>query len=84
MEKIQMILLKKEEKRVLKLLENKVVIQNFWNKYIEKININNPYEVAKFEKSIRRLCNQIQDKTLKKYILEDYLIKIQTYTTRKS
>ena len=65
----------------LKLLENKVVIQKFlWNKYIEKININNPYEVAKFEKSIRRLCNQIQDKTLKKYILEDYLIKISKLT----
>ena len=74
-------IVKEKKEGFLKLLENKVVIQKFlWNKYIEKININNPYEVAKFEKSIRKLCNQIQDKTLKKYILEDYLIKISKLT----
>ena len=41
----------KEKKKdgFLKLLEDKIVIQKFlWDKYIEKININNRYEVTKF------------------------------------
>ena len=68
---------KRGKRKFFKTFRKKVVIQDFFGiNDIEKININNPYEVSKFEKSIRRLCNQIQDKTLKKYILEDYLIKI--------
>ena len=65
----------------LKFLENKNIIQSFiWETYVNKINTGNPYEVTKFEKQMRKLCSLIQDNTLKKYILEDFLIKINKLT----
>ena len=65
----------------LKFLENKTIIQTFiWNTYVNKINTSNPYEVAKFEKQIRKLCFSIKDETIKKYILEDFLSKIYKLT----
>ena len=65
----------------LKFLENKTVIQSFiWNSFVNKINTNNPYEVTKFEKQIKKLCSTIKDSTLKKYILEDFLSKINKLT----
>ena len=58
----------------LKFLENKTVIQSFiWDSFVNKINTNNPYEVTKFEKQMKKLCSSIKDSTLKKYILEDFL-----------
>ena len=64
-----------------KILENKIIIQSFiWDIYVNKININNPYEITKFEKDIRKICTQIKDETLKKYILEDFLKKIAALT----
>ena len=38
------------------------------------------YEITKFEKQMRRLCSSINDTTLKKYILEDFLGKIYSLT----
>ncbi len=65
----------------LKFLENKIIIQSFiWEAYLNKIDSNNPYEVAKFEKQMRKLCASIKDETLKKYILEDFLTKINKLT----
>ena len=65
----------------LKFLENKTVIQSFiWNSFVNKINTTNPYEVTKFEKQIKKLCSTIKDSTLKKYILEDFLSKINKLT----
>ena len=65
----------------LKFLENKSIIQTFiWDTYVNKINTSNPYEVAKFEKQIRKLCFSIKDETIKKYILEDFLSKIYKLT----
>ena len=65
----------------LKILENKIIIQSYiWDAYVNRININNPYEVTKFEKEIRKLCLLIKDETLKKYILEDFLKKISALT----
>ena len=65
----------------LEVLKNKIIIQKFlWDQYIEKINTNNPYEITKFEKQIKKLCSQILDETLKKYILEDFLNKISQLT----
>ncbi len=65
----------------LKFLENKTIIQSFiWNTYANKINTENPYEVTKFEKQMRKLCSSINDSTLKKYILEDFLVKINKLT----
>ena len=65
----------------LKFLEKKNIIQSFiWDSYVNKININNPYEVTRFEKQMRKLCSLIKDDTLKKYILEDFLTKIYNLT----
>ena len=65
----------------LKFLENKIIIQSFiWDTYVNKINTNNPYEVAKFEKQMRKFCSSIKDNTLRKYILEDFLSKINKLT----
>ncbi len=64
-----------------KFLNNKIVIQSFiWDAYVNKINTSNPYEVTKFEKQMRKLCSSINDSTLKKYILEDFLNKINKLT----
>ena len=65
----------------LKILEKKLIIQSFiWDTYVSKINKNNPFEITKFEKQMRKLCSFIKDNTLKKYILEDFLNKINTLT----
>ena len=65
----------------LKVLSAKKIIQEFiWDSYLKKIDNNNPFEVSKFEKQIRYLCYQIKDETLKKYILEDFLKKIDEFT----
>ena len=65
----------------LKFLERKNIIQSFiWDSYVNKINVNNPYEVTRFEKQMRKLCFLIKDDTLKKYILEDFLTKINNLT----
>ena len=65
----------------LKFLNNKTIIQSFiWDTYVKKININNPYEITKFEKQMRKLCSSINDNTLKKYILENFLSKINSLT----
>ncbi len=69
----------------LKLLNDKQVIQFFiWNYYLSKIDKNNPFEVSKFEKEIKKLCYSIKDETLKKYVLEDYLNKIKQLTPIQS
>ena len=65
----------------LKFLDNKIIIQSFiWDSYVNKINTSNPYEVAKFEKQMKKICALIKDSTLKKYILEDFLGKINKLT----
>ena len=64
-----------------KFLKNKIIIQSFiWDTLINKIDTGNPYEIAKFEKQIRKLCSSIKDDTLRKYILEDFLTKIYKLT----
>ena len=50
----------------LQFLQNKTIIQSFiWENYLNKINTNNPYEITKFEKQMRKLCSTIKDSTLK-------------------
>ncbi len=67
------------------LLKEKEIIQLFiWNYYLGKINQNNPYEISKFEKEIKKLTYSIQDETLKKYVLEDFLEKIKKLTPIQS
>ena len=65
----------------LNLINQKQIIQSFiWNYQLGKINQNNPYEISKFEKDIKKLALSIQDETLKKYVLEDFLEKIKKLT----
>ena len=66
---------------LLNLLKEKEIIQSFiWNYYLSKIDQNNPYEISKFEKEIKKLSYSIQDETLKKYVLENFLEKIKKLT----
>jgi len=66
---------------LINLLKEKEVIQSFiWNYHLSKINRNNPYEISKFEKEIKKISYSIEDTTLKKYVLEDFLEKIKKLT----
>ncbi len=69
----------------LSLLKEKTIIQNYiWNYHLTKIDRNNPFEVSKFEKEIKKMCYLIKDETLKKYVLEDFLEKIKKLTPIQS
>ena len=48
--------------------------------HLNLIDQNNPYEISKFEKEIKKLSYSIKDETLKKYVLEDFLDKIKKLT----
>ena len=62
-------------------IEEKITIYDFlWNYYFQNIKKNNPSELASFEKKIRNLCNQINDKSLNKYFKEYFLRKIASLT----
>ncbi len=65
----------------LSLLKEKKVIQDYiWDYHLKRINRNNPFEISKFEKEIKKLCYLIKDETLKKYVIEDFLAKIKRLT----
>ena len=67
---------KNGKEALLNLLKQKSVIQTFiWNNYLNKINLNNPFEISKFEKDIKKLTYSINDETIRKYVLEEYLEK---------
>ena len=71
----------KGKDNLINLLKEKEIIQLFiWNYKLQKINQNNPYEVSKFEKDIKKLSYTIKDETIKKYVLEDFLEKINKLT----
>ena len=66
---------------LLNLLKDKQIIQSYiWNYHIGRIDQSNPFEVSKFEKEVKKLSYSIQDETLKKYVLEDFLEKIKKLT----
>ena len=70
---------------LLSLLKEKEIIQTFiWNYYLTKVDQNNPYEISKFEKEIKKLSYSIKDEILKKYVLEDYLEKIKKLTPNQT
>ena len=75
----------KGKAELLNLLKEKEIIQSFiWNYYFDKLDQSNPYEISKFEKEIKNLSYSIQDETLKKYVLEDFLEKIRKLTPIQS
>ena len=66
---------------LLNLLKEKQIIQSYiWNYHLNKVDQNNPLEISKFEKEIKRMSYSIQDETVKKYVLEDFLEKIKKLT----
>ena len=70
---------------LLSLLKEKEIIQTFiWNYYLSKVDQNNPYEISKFEKEIKKLSYSIKDEILKKYVIEDFLEKIKKLTPNQS
>ena len=67
--------------KFLSILKGKKIIQNYiWDYHLKKIDRNNPFEVSKFEKEIKKMCYLIKDETLKKYVLEEFLEKIKKLT----
>ena len=67
----------------LSLLKQKQIIQTYiWNYHLSQIDRNNPFEISKFEKEIKKLCYSIKDETLKKYVLEDFLENIKKLTPK--
>jgi len=65
----------------IKFSESKIEIQEFiYNSYYQKIEKNSPSSLALFEKKIKALCNEVKDKTLGKYFLDDYTKKINELT----
>ena len=73
------------KEKFLSLLKEKKIIQNYiWDYHLKKINRNNPFEVSKFEKEIKKMCYLIKDEILKKYVLEDFLEKIKKLTPIQS
>ena len=77
------------KEKFLSILKEKKIIQNYiWDYHLKNIDRNNPFEVSKFEKEIKKMCYLIKDETLKKYVLEEFLEKIKKLTpiqnTRRS
>ncbi|MDA7606658.1 DNA primase [Pelagibacteraceae bacterium] len=67
--------------KFIEFLKSKKIIQSYiWDVYLSSVNINNPFEISKFEKKIKSLCYGIKDETLKKYILEGFLSKLKELT----
>ena len=65
----------------LKLSENKIEILNFiWDSYYKNVDKNNPHSLSLFEKKIKTICYEIQDKTLGKYFLDNFIKKINELT----
>ena len=76
---------KKGKDGFINLLRDKQIIQSFiWNYHLKEIDQTNPYEISKFEKEIKNLSYSIQDETLKKYVLEDFLEKLKKLTPIQS
>ena len=66
---------------LINLLNEKIIIQSFiWNYRLSKIDQTNPYEISKFEKEIKELTYSINDGTLKKYVLEEFLENLKKLT----
>ena len=73
------------KKSLIDLLKKKEIIQSYiWNYHLSKIDQSNPYEISKFEKEIKKLAFSINDETLKKYVLEDFLEKIKNLTPNQN
>tara|TARA_Y100000590_G_scaffold90288_1_gene101830 strand:- start:1539 stop:3326 length:1788 start_codon:yes stop_codon:yes gene_type:complete len=60
---------------------NKIEIQNFiWDSYYRNVDNNDPQSLTLFERKIRSLCNEVKDKTLAKYLLDNFTRRINEFT----
>ena len=65
----------------LKLAKGKIKIQDFiWNSYYREIDTDDPHSLTSFEKKIKNLCSEMQDKILAKYFLDNFINKINDLT----
>ena len=63
------------------LIKKSLSIDEFiWRIHLNNLDRSDPFAITKFEKNFKYLCQSIKDKTLKKYILENYLEKIRNLT----
>ena len=64
-----------------KFAQSKISIKDFiWNSYYEEVNKNDPQSLALFERKIKSLCMTAKDKTLAKYFLDHFMVKINDLT----
>jgi len=71
----------KGKEAFLKFAESKIKISNFiWEAYYSEVDQTDPNSLALFEKKIKSLCNDIKDKTLAKYFLDNFIKKINDLT----
>ena len=76
---------KKGKENFVSFLKEKKIIQTYiWDYHLNKLDKNNPFEISKFEKEIKKLCYSINDETLRKYVLEDFLDKIKKLTPNQN
>ena len=67
----------KGKEAFLKLTSDKIEIQNFiWDSYFKEVDRKNPHSLTLFEKKIKSLCNEIKDKILAKYFLDNFIQRI--------
>jgi len=65
----------------LKFAGTKIGILDFiWNSYYAEVDTNNPHSLSLFEKKIKSLCNDVKDKILAKYFLDNFNRKINELT----
>ena len=65
----------------LNLSKNKTEIRNFiWDSYYQDVDKLNPNSLSLFEKRIKSLCNEVKDKTLGKYFLNDFIQRFNELT----
>ena len=60
--------------------KNKIPIHNFIFEHYKNQTKNDPSSLAIFEKTIRTIANSIKDEFIKKYVLENFLEKINSLT----
>jgi len=71
----------KGKEAFIKLAESKVEIQNFiWDSYYQDVDKSDPRSLTLFEKKIKTLCNEVKDKTLAKYFLDNFIQRINELT----
>jgi DNA primase len=65
----------------LNISKQKIEISDFiWENYYKDVDARSPQSLSLFEKKIKTICNEIKDKTLSKYFLENFIQRINDFT----